>query len=118
MFLYPGFTSVNSLSDVQPGKYCGICSVYVDRKSAAKALLSQYWLPTESSTSVAELQLIDADGQGIYFLDFMKMPDGSWRDSYGLRADFMEKLLPEFLATFTFFEQVPTGTQMVVAPNV
>ena len=118
MFLYPEFTSVNSLADVRTGQYHGICSVYVDRKSGAKALLHQYWLCTELKASIAELQMIDPDGQTIRFLDFMELPDGSWRDSHGLRAEFLEKLIPEFLASFSFFEQVQLGTQIVEAQNV
>ena len=118
MFLYSGFTSVNSLRDIRPGEYCGFCSAYVDRKSLAKALLSEYRLPTESSPCIAELQMIDPDGKTIRFLDFIQMSDGSWRDSYGLRADSFENLVPDFLATFAFFEQVPMGTQLVEAQNV
>ena len=118
MFLYPEFTSANSLATVRPGQYLGLCSVYIDRKSDAKALLHQYWLSSELKTSIAELQMIDPDGQIIRFLDFMQLPDGSWRDSHGLRADSLEKLIPEFLAFFTFFEQFPIGSQIVGMLNV
>ena len=118
MFLYPEFTSANSLATVRPGQYLGLCSVYIDRKSEAKALLHQYWLSTETKTSIAELQIIDPNGETIRFLDFLQMPDSSWRDSHGLRADSLEKLIPEYLASFTFFEQFPIGTQIVGTLNV
>jgi hypothetical protein len=118
MFLYPGFESLNSHRDVPPGDYAGVLSVYVDRKSAAKALLSQYTLHSAVLPSIAELQMIDADGQTIRFLDFVLMPDRSWRDSYGLRADHLGRLLPVELASYTFFEQVETGIQTVEKNHV
>ena len=118
MFLYPGFESLNSLDDVLPGDYAGVLSVYIDRKTAAKALLSQYTRQLDVLPTIAELQMIDPDGQTVRFLDFVFMPDRSWRDSYGLRADELGLLLPVELASYTFFEQVETGIQTVGGHHV
>lgn len=122
MFLYPEHVSVNSLADVAPGEYHGVCSVYVDRKTGAKALLSEYWNTSENATSIAELQMVSANegalGSAIRFIDFVRMPDGSWRDSYGLRADSLGKLIPGEIASYSLFEQVQTGTQIVENNNV
>jgi hypothetical protein len=113
MFLYPGFESRNAKADVPPGLYHGVCTVYVDRKTGAMALLSEYTLERASAPGIAELQLVDRDGQAVRFLDFIRMPDRSWRDSYGLRAQSLGGLLPGFIARYRFFESVETGAQAV-----
>jgi hypothetical protein len=118
VFLYPGFASTNSLDDLPYGQYHGFCSVYLDRQSGAKALVSEYWLPTETSARVVELQMINPDGQTVRFLDFVRMPDRSWRDSHGLRADSLGRLIPAHLASYSLFEQVETGIQNLEKHNV
>lgn len=117
MFLYPGFVSLNSREDLRPGDYHGVCTVYVERGSGAMALLSEYTLVNERTPRVAELQMVEAEGQVVRFLDFVRMPDCSWRDSHGLRGDTLGSLVPAFLASYVFFEQVETGIQRVEAAH-
>lgn len=111
MFLYPGFESLNASCDVPPGAYRGVCAVYVDRKTGALALLSEYTLEGASAPGVAELQMVDAARRTVRFLDFVHLPDGSWRDSHGLRADSLGRLLPGFLAPYRWLESVETGVE-------
>lgn len=113
MFIHLGFESVNGLGDLIPGEYRGVCSVYVNRNDQSMALLSQYWSVAQGTVVAADLQVVDGKTREVSFVDFVVIPDGSWRNSYGRCADTLGAALPQEISKFVHFEEVPLGIQTV-----
>lgn len=97
MFVPLAFQSVNSPSDLQAGLYSASCTFYRDGRSALSALYFEYALHSTGEPQACDLVVIEPDGV-VRARDFVWMPDRSWRDSDGLRANRLWALLPpEFL---------------------
>lgn len=113
MFLYAGFESVNSLSDIPRGRYRCECSFYVNSKSGLKVMLLEYSLGDDPAPCAAEV-VVSADDRLVQFLDFVKMPDRTWRHSSGAKHDSLRSLLPPEIRTCRFVERTIVEVENVV----
>ena len=112
MFLYSGFESVNSPSDIPKGVYRCECSIYVNSKKNQKVMLLEYSLGADPTPSVVEV-VVSTNDRLVQFVDFVKMPDRAWRHSSGVKHDSLQGLLPSELRTCRFVERT-----IVVVENV
>lgn len=88
-----GFESINKLTDFQNGKYREVSSMYQSGDGTTTAILKEFAFDQIPFASACELVVVLPD-QNVLFRDFMLLPDGSWRDSYGGRRDSLAELLP------------------------
>ena len=93
MFIPVPFRSVNSPSDLHPGRYRTTCAHYARASSDLKVWLFKYTAPESDEPLAVDLLLMDGEG-ALRARDFIWMPDRSWRDSDGGRANRLEALLP------------------------
>lgn len=95
-----GLKTENELLGVDGGLYELIESDYWD--DGCNTLAKTIELQREGTGNTVACDLIVRLSNGdVLFRDFMKMPDGSWRDSYGRIADMLFDLLPIEIADFT-----------------
>jgi hypothetical protein len=98
---FPGFASMNRLSDFPRGRYTVVESIYDSaRFPDHQAILSELVPAGGNAVIGADLQLLLDDGT-VLFRDFQRLPDGGWRDSYGAKAGSLDGLLPPELSDFT-----------------
>jgi hypothetical protein len=118
MFNYTDFTSLNKLSELPAGEYLGSCSVYLSPQIQAKIIVLEYGLAgAVVVVSVVDLLIVDESGS-VFFRDFIRMADLTWRDSYGLRRDSLGELLPPEILSFALFERFPVDSQFVGVSHV
>lgn len=112
MFAHEVLETKNTKEQLPPGIYEGTCSLYTDAKTKIHCLLMEYGIKASDTVTVAEI-IITNEQEEHFFRDFMKMPDDSWRDSYGRRADTLVELLPQEIMSFNLVERFPLEEQMV-----
>lgn len=112
MFVHEVLETKNTKQQLQSGTYEGTCSLYVDLETKINCLLMEYGIKASDIVSAAEIIITNAQGEH-FFRDFMKMPDDSWRDSYGKRADTLAELLPPEIMSFHLVERFPLEEQIV-----
>jgi hypothetical protein len=101
----PEFVSLNRLTDVPAGRFLVVESIYRRAGNAPCAAILSELIPEGSNASLgADLQVVLADGS-ILFRDFAIDHDGSWRDSYGAKANTLADLLPLELARLKLEQQ-------------
>jgi hypothetical protein len=93
MFIPVVFHSVNSPSDLEPGRYEVICHWYGIAGERAGAGVFYYRLAGAAQPAAVDLLVVEANGT-LRARDFRWMPDRSWRDSDGIRANRLDALLP------------------------
>lgn len=97
MFIPVKFESVNSAADIPPGRYATHCSVFVsDTGDVMKAMVLKYQHVGSVTPTAVDLLLVERDGT-VRARDFVWMPDLSWRDSAGARANSLVSILPTVL---------------------
>ena len=116
MFLYSQEKSVNSKADLVSGSYRALASVYQSLNSNAKAVLMEYCLDAQLEVAACELLLIDHAGAQFHF-DFVKLPDGLWRDGSGRIAESVGLLFPPEIIDFRFVDKRELSLQIVGAAN-
>src|SRR4029453_11347981 len=94
MFIPVAFHSVNLPSSLAPGRYGVTCACYGRADETSIALLFQYALKDQTPQAAAADLLMMECGGTLRARDFLWMPDRSWRDSDGIRANRLEALLP------------------------
>lgn len=113
MFLYSGFESVNSLSDIENGIYRCECSIYENSKSSLKVMFLEYTLGNAEAVCVVEVVVSGKDGL-LKFGDFVKLPDRSWRNSSGVKSDSLQDLLPLEIQSCRFVEKTVMEVENVI----
>ncbi len=94
MFTHESTTSLNKPGDLAEGHYEGRAVVYRMEGGAGEFVLSEFSLTGTGVVTFVEM-LILAEGQdGVFYRDFLKLPDGLWRDSNGEKALSLAQLLP------------------------
>lgn len=112
MFVHEVLETKNTKEQLPPGIYQGTCSLYTDSKTKINCLLMEYGIKAFDTVTVAEI-LITNEQDEHFFRDFMQMPDDSWRDSHGRRADTLAELLPPEILSFKLVERFPLEEQIV-----
>lgn len=114
MFLPLDFKTQNSKSDLSPGLYECDCLVYQSPHDELKAFIFEYALFGSDFVSACDLLIVDAQ-ESMFFRDFMRMPDRTWRDSYGARADALPALFPPEVLGYKLIQRFALESQKVGA---
>lgn len=93
MFIQIPFQSLNTLTDVQEGVYALSVDFLERADGQVRATLSLYTKEGDVDPSIADL-VIGEFGGALQICDFVKMADGAWRDSSGLKAGALRLLMP------------------------
>jgi hypothetical protein len=112
MFLPIEIQSINRREQLKAGNYAALCNTYVAPDGTATMIQFEYKLPDEELVAACDIVLVGPHG-AVRACDFMRMPDRSWRDSFGGRADLLLDLLPREVANFRLVEQAKLGVQTV-----
>lgn len=107
MFFPFEFDSVNRLEDLADGTYQAVCSVYRRSGDARTLVLSEYRLRGESGPAACDLVVLE--GPDVYLRDFLRMPDRTWRDSYGRRGTNLADLLPDEMSAYSLITREIIG---------
>lgn len=106
MFTHKSVSSANQAHDLQSGIYLGKAVVYRLEDGAGEFVLTEFSRSGSKIVTFAEL-LIRAEGQdGIFYADFLKQPDGLWRDSNGKKAHSLAELLPPATLSAVQIEEI------------
>ncbi len=112
MFMNTSPEGVNQISDLVVGVYRANATVYVSPDRSYKAVLAEFGPESDGQVTFAEL-LIHAPDGGLFYRNFLKMPDGLWRDSCGEKRPNLGELFPAELMSFQEIEQMPLPSQVV-----
>ena len=116
MFVPVAFDSVNAESDLPAGVYSTACGVYRSPDGKSQITLFEYSLQGVDSVVAADLLVLDAAG-AIRACDFVWLPDRSWRDSAGLKANHLAELLPQELLSYALVRSEALG-ELTVASSL
>ena len=104
MFTSQKISSINKTTELPDGLYLPESSIFVDSvASTTYAMFTLYRFVGTDKDMACDLVFVLSDG-ALLARDFLRLSDGSWRDSYGLTAAFLPDLLPPELFTFTEVE--------------
>jgi hypothetical protein len=112
MFMTVDFEGGNCASHIPDGPYRGLCTFSKAPGEDFNVAFVEYTLEGRDQPTVVDLLLIDPRGDR-FFRDFIRMPDRSWRDSYGARNDELNALLPPEILQFEVLEQREVGQFLV-----
>ena len=112
MFVPVVFDSVNTDADMPPGVYDVVCRAYEAVDSQAQMVVFEYSPKGTDSVVAADLMVLDETGN-IRACDFVWLPDRSWRDSSGLKANHLTELLPPELLAYQLVRTESLGEQTV-----
>lgn len=93
MFLDLSITSCNSTTDLAVGQYMTSIDFFERSDGGVRATLSLYTKVGDSGPSAADLVVAEFGGS-VRMCDFVKLPDGSWRDASGLTGNTLLQLFP------------------------
>lgn len=111
MFFPFEIDSLNGLSQLPDGIYEAVCSVFRQRGTTRLLVLTKYRLRGGAECSACDLVVLE--GESVLFRDFQRMPDQSWRDSYGRRAAELQELLPPEMMTAELIRREAVGAAYV-----
>ncbi|CAM2198454.1 conserved protein of unknown function (plasmid) [Paraburkholderia kururiensis] len=112
MFLPLEFQSVNDQRQLQAGEYHASCRTYASADGACTMLQFEYVRIDDELTAACEIVFAGPDGV-LSACDFLRMPDLSWRDCFGARADSLLDLLPRAVGSFQLVSLSDLGVQRV-----
>jgi hypothetical protein len=93
MFVPYSFASVNQPDQLRRGVYRAVAEFYGGGDDEPRVSLVNYSLEPDPEVCAADLVVIDVDGS-VLLCDYVWMPDRSWRDSAGLKANHLLELVP------------------------
>ncbi|MPV65641.1 hypothetical protein [Burkholderia sp. BE17] len=114
MLLPIEIASVNHRRLLKSGRYDARCLTFVSTDATRSVLQFEYRRVGDELISAVDVLFVDADG-GTRMADFLRMPDRSWRDNFGARADSLLALLPPEIAEYELVDEVELGAQIVEA---
>lgn len=104
MFLYAGEGhSINSLADLAPGLYRPLCRSYVHPVRDEMAILTEFREVSRDWLGPLAIELLIKRREEVIHHDFVKLPDGQWRDALGEVSQELAFLLPPELMDFIEF---------------
>ena len=101
MFLPISLHSVNSPSDLAPGQYSVECHYYGPDETGLRAMFVDYIPAVGEVATACDLLVVEANG-AVRARDFVLLPDRSWRDSDGTKANRLVALLPQEIADLPY----------------
>ncbi|WP_155713076.1 hypothetical protein [Burkholderia stagnalis] len=114
MLLPIEITSINHRRLLKSGRYDTRCLTFMSADATRSVLQFEYRRVGDELISAVDVLLVEADG-GTRMADFLRMPDRSWRDNFGARADSLLTLLPLEIAEYELVEEVELGAQIMEA---
>ena len=99
MFLPIEMQSVNHAGELLPGDYVASRRTYASRDWATTMFQFEYRMRDAVLVAACDIVFIESSGV-VRACDFLRMPDRSWRDSFGARSDSLLTLLPRDVAEF------------------
>lgn len=87
------FVSLNKIEHLSDGTYHECCSRYQNKAGTVTTVVREFTKDGDAAPSACDLIIVLAD-VSILFRDYLCMPDGSWRNSYGCRAEKLASLFP------------------------
>jgi hypothetical protein len=112
MFLNESPIGLNQKASLPPGLYRGTATVYASSETVASAVLAEFGPATGSEVTAVELLIHGLDG-GLYYRNYLKLPDGMWRDSFGEKQFSLGELLPAEILEFKVLEAIELPVQTV-----
>ncbi|GEM_PF-4724968 len=109
MFTHQSTSSANKPEHLQPGIYRGRAVAYRLEGDAGEFVMSEFSASEAGDVVLVELLVRPADDSGVHYADFLKLPDGLWRDSNGKKARALAELLPPAALTAVQVEAVDLG---------
>jgi hypothetical protein len=84
---------VNSLSDLPQGSYKCVASEYYNHSAEVSVTMLEYALVTSDVVTAVDLIITTRDKVS-YLTDFIRLPDYSWRDSFGNVGNELSDVFP------------------------
>jgi hypothetical protein len=112
MFLPISIQSVNRASELPAGEYAATCAIYASMDTSSTVMKFEYTRAGSAYASACDILLIDGSGTA-RMCDFLRMPDRSWRDSFGARSDSLLDLLPAEISDYQFVEEKQLAARIV-----
>ena len=112
MFLPIEIQSVNRQEQLEHGEYHTSCRTYASEDGACTMLQFEYKRTEDELAGACEIVFVEPYGR-ISACDFLRMPDRSWRDNFGARADSLLTLLPREVAGYQLLAESELGVQTV-----
>lgn len=112
MFLPIEIMSVNDRRQLRAGEYHASCRTYASADGACTMLQFEYMRIGDELAAACEIVFSGPDGV-LSACDFLRMPDRSWRDCFGARADSLLDLLPRAVGSFRLVSLSDLGVQPV-----
>jgi hypothetical protein len=108
MFLPIQIESIISPNMLPSGKYEAMCKIYKSKSSESFVHLYTYSLCGTNEVLAYDV-LIQSENKSQYFVDFAKLADNLWIDSYGLKSESIEKLLPVEILGYSLINEYFAG---------
>ncbi|CAE6842469.1 hypothetical protein [Paraburkholderia aspalathi] len=112
MFLPIEIQSINHREQLLAGEYATNCAVYSSLDGKTVVMHYEYTRVGAAVAEACDLLFVEESG-ATRMCDFVRMPDRSWRDSFGARSDSLLDLLPAELAEYRLLEERQMGSQIV-----
>ncbi|MDN4571892.1 hypothetical protein DBB29_24855 [Pandoraea cepalis] len=93
--------SANIVTGLLAGVYAVKCSVFVERGGSRSVVYFEYERSGSGSLCAVDALFLDGEGNA-RMSDFAFLPDGIWRDSFGVTATSLDALLPQEVANYVF----------------
>lgn len=112
MFLPIEIQSVNQPGQLLAGEYRANCAVYSSPNSKTVVMHYEYTRVGATVADACDLLFVEESG-ATRMCDFIRMPDRSWRDSFGARSDSLLDLLPDEFAEYRLVDERDVGSHFV-----
>ena len=101
--------SANKHTDLRPGVYTENLQFYADQAVEVEVFIRLFRLDDETDACLVDVLRIDCGKGEMHMLDFMELPDGSWRRSDGAIAPSFADLLPEEIKALRLMKEYGRG---------
>lgn len=114
MFMRLSKNGHNAMSMLWPGEYHGTAKTYVGQVDEFSFTLLE-WAKAGSAEIVCAEWLAVAPNGDMLYCDYLKLPDGRWRDSDGKTSQDLNSLLPGDFEGLVLVEEISAGTEILSA---
>lgn len=112
MFMRLAKNGRNSMSMLLPGEYTGSAQTFVGHGEVSGFALIHWTRVATSEVVAAEWLAYWGDGR-ILYCDYLKLPNGTWRDSDGKIGPSVNSLLPGNFEGMVLFDEESAGTELL-----
>ena len=114
MFMRLSKNGYNNMSMLLPGEYTGAAQTFVGKGEVSGFALIHWTRVATNEVVAAEWLAHWGDGRVIY-CDYLKLPNGKWRDSDGKIGESVNSLLPGNFEGMVLFDEESAGTEFLDA---